>query len=555
MVYCKVVVISEKNIELQVPVGTSLEAIAQDFEKVHNESIMAAKVDNHIRELTYTVTHDCEVRFIDLSHYDGYRIYYRSLSFLLIKAMKECFPEKKLIVSNSISKGIYFEVTGGGDLQKEEVASIEKRMKELVEEDLPIVKEEMPIDEAKTLLESEGRLDRHGIVLFRDKPYVSMYRLEDIKDYFYGFMVPRTRYLKRFGLRYYHKGIILRFPLRSDPKRLPIFKEQKKLFQVFQEQKKWLEILKVSMVGDLNAIVQSGKVNDFIRVAEALQEKKIGQIADKITNHREYKKVVLISGPSSSGKTSFAHRLAIQLRVNGRRPVTLSLDDYFLNREDTPKDEFGKYDFESLAAVDVPYFNQQLASLIEGHEVEVPIFNFTTGRREDVGRKLQLDDDQILIIEGIHGLNQKLTELIPAKTKFKIYVSALTALNIDNHNRISTTDTRLIRRMVRDFQFRGSSAHNTIDVWPSVRRGEEKYIFPFQEEADVMFNSALNYELGALRSFAEELLSGVHASDVQYPEAKRLLEFIRLFPYIPTEDIPNNSIAREFLGGSCFFKS
>jgi uridine kinase len=542
----------DHGIEKEVQEGTTLEEISKEVQQYHKGVILAGNIDNQIKELTFKLETDCHINFIDLGDYDGYRIYIRSLSFVLLKAVKELYKERRVVVSNSISKGIYFEIHGEADLTEEEVSKIEERMKELVKKDLPIEKKVISLDEARTVYEETGRLDRHDVLEFRTKSYVSMYSLDGLEDYFYGYMAPRTGWLQNFELKFYHKGIILRFPSRENPDSLAPFEEQKKLFNVFLEQKKWLKILGVSNVGDLNRIVKSGNINDFIRVAEALHEKKIAAIADMIAFHEDKKRVVLISGPSSSGKTTFAHRLAIQLRVNGLRPVTLSLDDYFLNREDTPRDEYGKYDFESLDAIDVPYFNKQLSGLIRGEEVLVPVFDFTTGTRLKEGRPLRIDDDQVMIIEGIHGLNEKLTSSIPREKKFKIYISALTALNIDNHNRISTTDTRLIRRMVRDYQFRGSSALNTIQIWPSVRRGEEKNIFPFQEQADVIFNSALNYELGALRGYAEKLLSDVEGDIPESLEVKRLLEFIRIFPNIDSNEIPVNSIAKEFLGGSCF---
>jgi uridine kinase len=548
----KIKVTLNHGIEKVVEKGTTLEELSKEAQKHHQGVILAGNIDNQIKELTFKLEENCHVRFIDLGDYDGYRIYIRSLSFVLLKAVKELYQERSVVVSNSISRGIYFEINGEEDLTEEEVYKIEERMKEIVKKDIPIEKKVISLDEARTVYEETGRFDRHDVLEFRTKSYVSMYSLNGLEDYFYGYMAPKTGCLQYFELKFYHKGIILRFPTRNNPVSLPPFEEQKKLFNVFLEQKKWLKILGVSNVGDLNRIVKSGNINDFIRVAEALQEKKIAAIADRIAHHEDKKRVVLISGPSSSGKTTFAHRLAIQLRVNGLRPVTLSLDDYFLNREDTPRDEEGKYDFESLDAIDVPYFNKQLSQLIRGEEVLVPIFDFTTGTRQKEGRPLKMDDDQIIIIEGIHGLNEKLTSSIPRDKKFKIYISALTALNIDNHNRISTTDTRLIRRMVRDFQFRGSSALNTIQIWPSVRRGEEKNIFPYQEQADVMFNSALNYELGALRSYAEKLLTDLQEDIPESLEVKRLLEFIRIFPNIDSQEIPVNSIAKEFLGGSCF---
>jgi uridine kinase len=541
------------NFERDVKEGTTLEQLSKDFIGNYKGKILAAKVNNEIKELTRTLTDTCNVEFVDNSSLDGQRIYVRSLTFVLIKAVKELYPDRKVVINNSLSKGLFIDVKGKTQLNENEVFKIKEKMSEIIKADKKIDRKVVSLDEARELFQQTGRMDRYNALEFRSKSYVTIYNIDGVQDYFYGYMVPSTGYLHVFDVKFYGAGLILMYPEISAPNSLPDFTEEKKIYSVYAENKKWLSILGVSHVADLNRIIKDGKIADFIRVAEGLQEKKIARIADMITENEDKKRVVLISGPSSSGKTTFAQRLAIQLRVNGMRPVTLSLDDYFLNREDTPRDEDGNYDFENLEAIDVNLFNHNLSELISGKEIEVPIFNFHTGRREISGRKMKIDKDQILIIEGIHGLNERLTSLVPKESKFKIYVSALTSLNIDEHNRISTTDTRLIRRIVRDFQFRGSSASNTIKIWPSVRRGEVKNIFLFQEEADVMFNSALNYELSALRTRAEELLSDVKPSDQGYAEAKRILEFIRNFLPIDSSDIPANSIAREFLGGSCFY--
>jgi uridine kinase len=493
------------------------------------------------------------VDFIDLTHDDGMRIYRRSLNFILIKAVNDLFPERKVIICHSISKGLYCEIEGETELTLEEVEMIEKRMRELVEQKIPFVKKIMSLTDAKEMFKNIDRMDRYNAVEHRNKPYVTIYDCDGFEDYFYGYMVPDTSYLKYFKLKYYHSGLIMLYPQNINPEEIPPFKEQKKLFSIFKEYKNWLRILGAANVGSLNDIVKKGCINEIIRISEALHEKKIAQIADMIAFNKDKKKVILIAGPSSSGKTTFAHRLSIQLRVNGLRPVTVSLDDYFVDRENTPKDEDGEYDFEALEAIDLKLFNKHLAQLIEGEEVDVPIFNFPKGCREKYTRKLKIDDDQLLIIEGIHGLNDKLTASIPKSKKFKIYISALTSMNIDDHNRIPTTDTRFIRRIVRDHQFRGCSAVNTINRWPSVRRGEEKNIFPFQEESDVMFNSSLIFELGVLKVLAEPLLMEIDQSQPEYSEAKRLIEFLGNFLPIDSKEIPTNSIIREFIGGSCFY--
>lgn len=539
--------------EATVTEGTSLIELSKDFEASAKSVIVAAKVNNDIRELNFHLYESCKVQFIDLTDDDGLRIYRRSLHFILIKAVHDLFPDRKVVISHSISKGIYCEVTGEKKLEAEEVEMIEARMVELVNRKIPFIKRIMSTADAKEIFLKSGRPDRFHAIEYRKKPYVTIYSCDGLDDYFYGYMAPDTGYIKNFGLKHYPPGLIILIPEKCSPDILPPFVEQKKLFGVFKEFKKWGRILDVDNVGALNDIIKAGQISDLIRVSEALHEKKIAQIADMITDCGCRKKVALISGPSSSGKTTFAHRLAIQLRVNGFKPVTISLDDYFLNREQTPIDENGEFDFEALEAIDLKLFNEHLIQLISGAEVEVPIFNFTTGSREKVGRKLKIHDDQIMIIEGIHGLNERLTVSIPKESKFKIYVSALTSMNIDDHNRIPSTDTRIIRRIVRDFQFRGNTAIGTIKRWPSVRRGEDKNIFPFQEDADIMFNSSLVYELGILKTLAEPLLAEVDRSCTEYSEARRLIEFLSYFLNIEPREIPANSIIREFIGGSCFY--
>lgn len=542
------------NSEKEVLEGISLLELSKDYKDDYKSTIIAAKVNNDIKELTYYLNESSRVEFIDLTHEDGMRIYRRSLNFILIKAVNDIFPDKKVIICHSISKGIYCEIEGETELTVKEVEAIEKRMWELVEQKIPFIKKIMSLDDAKEMFKNIGRMDRYYAIQHRNKPYVTIYDCDGFEDYFYGYMVPDTGYLKDFQLKYYHSGLIILYPQKETPNEIPAFKEQKKLFSIFKEYKNWVRILGAANVGSLNEIVKKGCINEIIRISEALHEKKIAQIADMIAFNEDKKKVILIAGPSSSGKTTFAKRLSIQLRVNGLRPVTVSLDDYFVNREKTPKDEDGEYDFEALEAIDIELFNKHLSKLIDGEEVDVPIFNFPKGSRENHTRKLKIDDDQLLIIEGIHGLNDQLTVSIPKSKKFKIYISALTSMNIDDHNRIPTTDTRFIRRIVRDHQFRGCSAINTINRWPSVRRGEEKNIFPFQEESDVMFNSSLIFELGVLKILAEPLLMEIDQSQPEYSEAKRLIEFLSNFLPIDSKEIPTNSIIREFIGGSCFYK-
>jgi uridine kinase len=532
--------------------GISLLELSEMYKEGHKSIIVAARVNNDIKELNFQLNEDCKVEFIDLTNDDGTRIYKRSLYFILIKAVNDLFPDRRVVINHSISKGIYCEVKGKDDLTQNDVNKLEQHMNRLVEAKIPFVKRVISIEEAKDIFVKSGREDRFHAIEHRKKPLVTIYNCDGLDDYFYGYMVPDTGYITVFSLKFYSPGLIMMFPDKSSPKTLPDFKEQKKLFNIFNEYTRWGYILGVENVGALNDIIKEEEISNLIRVSEALQEKKIAQIADMITNGEHKKRVVMISGPSSSGKTTFAHRLAIQLRVNGLKPMTISLDDYFVNREETPRDETGDYDYEALEAIDVKLFNQHLGDLICGTEVELPIFNFPMGCRESFGRKLKISDANILVIEGIHGLNEKLTASISKEDKFKIYVSALTSMNIDDHNRIPSTDTRVIRRIVRDFQFRGCSAINTLKRWPSVRRGEEKNIFPFQEEADVMFNSSLVYELGVLKTYAEPLLMEIDSSDIEYSEARRLIEFLSYFLPIDSKAIANNSIIREFIGGSCF---
>jgi uridine kinase len=548
----QVKVIFSFGVETTVKAGTLLLELSREYTGFYKTRIIAAKVNSDIRELSYPLDQDCRVEFLDLTSEDGMRIYRRSLYFILMKAVHDLFPERKVVISHAISKGLYCEITGGGDLSEEEVRLIESRMHEISAANIPFVKRLIPLPEAKELFASNGRMDRYHAIEHRNKPYVTIYDCGGLEDYFYGYMAPDTGYIKVFGLKYYAPGFIIRFPEKSAPEELPEFVEQKKLFSIFNEYKRWGHILGVGNVGAVNDIIKAGQVSDLIKISEALHEKKIARIADMIANSRSKKRIVLISGPSSSGKTTFASRLSIQLRVNGLKPVMISLDNYFVDREQTPKGEDGDFDFEALEAIDVRLFNRHLKELVRGQEIEMPVFNFPLGMREPAGKKMRIDEDSVLVIEGIHGLNERLTSEIPGKSKFKIYVSALTSMNIDDHNRIPTTDNRIIRRIVRDYQFRGSSAISTIRRWPSVRRGEERNIFPFQESADVMFNSSMVVELGVLKTYADPLLADISNRFAEYSEARRLLEFLSYFLPIDSREIPMNSIIREFIGGSCF---
>ncbi len=546
-------VIIEPGAEVNVKKGITLMQLSKDYESFYKEIIIAAKVNNDIRELSFALEEDCRVKFIDLSQEDGMRIYRRSLYFIFMKAANDLFPDRRVIISHAVNKGLFCEIRGETELQPSDVKKLEARMHEIVDKAIPFKKREMALDEAEELFKRTDRMDRYHAIEHRNKKLVTIYNCDGMDDYFYGYMAPNTAYIKVFELRYHTGGLIIRFPERTSPQTLPGYIEQEKLFNIYLEFKKWNRILEVENVGALNDAVKAGRATELIRISEALHEKKLASIADMISKNENKKRIVLISGPSSSGKTTFAQRLAIQLRVNGLKPVTISLDDYFVNREQTPLDEHGEYDYEALEAIDVKLFNRQLNELIEGLEVELPIFSFATGCREPVGKKLHINDDNIIVIEGIHGLNEKLTCEIAAESKFKIYVSALTSMNIDDHNRIPTTDNRIIRRIVRDHQFRGTNAAATIRRWPSVRRGEEKNIFPFQESADVMFNSSLMVELSILKPYADQLLNEIENSQPEYSEARRLIEFLSYFVPVDSKNVPENSIMREFIGGSCFY--
>jgi len=529
--------------------------IAREYEKSFASPIMAAIVDNNLRELTYTLSEDAKVEFLDLSTEVGMKVYVRTLSFLFIKACHDVFPNCRVHIEHSMGNGLYCEVYRSDPLDEEDVDKIEKRMRQLADEDVPIKKQKMPTEEAAIMFKKMGLEDKTRVLRYRKDLYVNLYEIDGMKDYFYGYMLPSTGYLKWFKLKFYLPGVILQFPSRSNPTEVAPYREQAKLSRVFREAERWAHILNVADVGALNDCITSGKSGEIIRIAEALHEKKIAQIADTIFENRDKMRIILIAGPSSSGKTTFAQRLMVQLKVNGLRPISVSLDDYFLEREKTPLDEEGKPDFEALEAIDLRLFNQQLTKLIQGKEVLLPRFNFHSGKREYQNMAIRIERDQPIIIEGIHGLNERLTSSIPKENKFKIYVSALTQLSIDNHNRISTTDTRLLRRMVRDSWARSADTRRTISMWPSVLKGAEKNIFPYQEEADAIFNSAMVYELAVLKKYAEPLLNQVKRGQPEYITAKHLLKFLDYFVPIEDErDIPLTSIMREFIGGSCFDK-
>lgn len=552
--------VQEFNVEIKdrgsmkVKAGTTLLDIANQVQKDDESMIVAGIVNGKLRELHGIIEGDSIVEFLDITHVDGYRIYQRSLSLVLLRSIFEVLGRdhvRKVNLNHSINKALYCEVDSDIQLTEKLIASIEENMQGIVEADEPIIKRTVSLDEGFDFFEKNRMYDKVNLFKYRRISAINLYTVGWFTNYFYGFMVPSTSFLKYFKLVQYDKGFVIQYPTRSYPHEILPYKPFNKLFQIFKESKAWSRILEVDTVGALNDVISSGGIKELILISEALQEKKLAAIADKIIE-KEQTKVILIAGPSSSGKTTTAHRLAIQLRVNGMKPHAISIDDYFVDRENTPLDEFGKFDFESLYAIDLEQFNKDINDLLQGKRVEIPTFNFKTGKREYKGRFLELGEKDVLVIEGIHGLNDELTRDIAKELKYKIYVSALTQLNIDCHNRIPTTDVRLLRRIVRDNQYRGTDAGKTIDMWPSVRRGEEKNIFPFQEKADVMFNSSHIYELAVLKQYAEPLLFNIDRNDPKYFEARRLIKFLDYFLGVSSEDVPTHSIIREFIGGSSF---
>lgn len=531
-----------------------LKELADKAQPEFKDKIVLARVNGKLCELWKKVYPDSKIEYITTAQSDGLLTYKRSATLIMLKAIYDVYGHtdiERVKVEFSLSKGYYCTVKGNVPVNDEFICRVKARMREIVDGDMPIMKHTIPKDEAVRHFGNHGMYDKEKLFRYRKSSTVNVYRLDGFEDYYYGYMVPSSGYIQHYELFLYDKGFVIQFPTVENTKDIPEFAPQNKLFKVLDESTEWCRMLGVETVGDLNETIVSGNIKELILVQEALQEKKLADIAQRISEDPS-KKFIMIAGPSSSGKTTTSYRLAIQLRAHGMKPHQISLDNYFVDREFTPKDENGDYNFECLEALDIEQFNKDMTALLNGERVELPSFNFKLGKREYNGDYKELGPSDVLVIEGIHGLNDRLSYSLPKESKFKIYLSALTQLNIDEHNRIPTTDGRLIRRIVRDARTRGTSAKKTIAMWPSVRKGEEENIFPFQEEADVMFNSALIYELALLKQYAEPLLFGIGRDEPEYPEANRLIKFLDYFLGIPNDFIPINSIAREFIGGSCF---
>jgi len=553
------ITLKHNNQTIVVEKGTKLIHIASTVQKDFEAPIVLAIVDGKLKEVNRRIKSDCVVEFLDTTNKDGYRTYQRSLILLFIKAARDVYKsygitEIDIRVQFTINRGMYCEFvnTGHKPIDESLLLLISERMKGLVDQNIKIKKNTVTTSKAIRIFKEQGMMDKVCLLNFRSVSNTNIYELDGFFDYYFGYMVPTTGCLSTFELHLHEQGVILQYANKKNAHDVSTFDPEQQLFETQLETTRWAELMNVKTIGELNELIAQGDINDLMLVAEALMEKKIASIADKIVEGDVYKKFVFIAGPSSSGKTTFAHRLSVQLKAHGMCPKTISLDNYFVNREETPLDEDGNYNFETIEAIDVKQFNEDMLQILDGKPVDIPVFNFFTGRREYKGNFLTLNEKGILIVEGIHGLNGKLSYALPDESKFKIYISALTQLNLDFHNRIPTTDGRLLRRIVRDAQYRGANARRTISMWPSVRRGEEKYIFPYQEEADVMFNSALIYELAVLKQYADPLLYSIPKDSVEAIEAKRLIKFLDYILGVTSEHIPQNSLIREFVGGSCF---
>ncbi len=538
--------------KITVERGSSAEELYERYRPELPYTVLAVKINNKIESLSYRFSRECTAEFIDMRSQSGNLIYQNSLCLIYLKAVEDVLGKSDVDIENAINKGLYTEIKTKEPLSAKQVRAIERRMRELVDEDLPFVREELEKEEAIARFHDMGCPEKAD--LLGENPRmkkVPFYSLGGYRDFFYGLMVPSTGYIEHFELRKYRRGVLLRFPHPSDPNTIPAYVDEKVLYKTFGEQSRWGRLMGITYVSDLNRKIEDGQIKELIQLSEALHERRIVEIADMITKNK--KRIILIAGPSSSGKTTFARRLCIQLRVNGLAPLYLGTDDYFVEREDTPLDEYGERNYEDLSAVDIGLFNRNMNDLLAGKTVDLPRFDFMSGHKQFGERLTSIRSNQPIVIEGIHALNGALTPEIPQEEKFKIYISPLTQLNIDSHNRIVTTDHRMLRRMVRDIRHRGHSAQSTIDSWPKVRAGEDKNIFPFSNEADVMFNSVHLYEIAVLKKYAKPLLEAITPEEPEYSDAVRLLNFLRFFKTVEDDSaIVNNSILREFIGGSIF---
>lgn len=534
-----------------VTIGSTLSEIFHELNLKMEYGPLSVKVNNKVEGLHYRIYHNKDIEYLDITSSSGARAYTRTLFLVLCKAVHDLWPGSEVVIDIPVSNGYYCNLNIGRPITQFDAEAVKQRMQEIIDDAIPIRRYESTTEEVVDMFNELGMKSKVKLLKSVGRLYTTYYDLDGYKDYYYGTLLTNTRQLYLFGLEKYYDGLLLRIPSRDNPSQLGELVRQDKMFDIFKEHHRWQKILGISTVGDFNEAVQKGMSTDLINVSEALQEKKISQIADMISTRRGVK-VVLISGPSSSGKTTFCKRLSIQLLTCGIKPVQISLDDYFVNREETPRDEHGEYDYESLYALNIPLLNSQLNALFAGEEVELPKYNFQTGRSEKSGRRLKMSDDNILVVEGIHALNPELTALIPEEQKFRVYASALTTILLDTHNYIPTTDNRLLRRIIRDNKYRGVSAMETIRRWPSVRAGENKWIFPYQENADIMFNTAMLFELAVIKSQAEPLLELVPENADEHAEAYRLLKFLKYIAPIQNRQLPPTSLLREFLGGSSF---
>ena len=536
---------------LTAPIGSTLSEVFRDAGIDMKYGPICAKVNNKVEGMHYRIYHNKDVEFLDMTSGSGSRNYTRSLFFVLCKAVHDLYPQSKVVIDIPVSKGYYVDLTIGHEVTDDDVKRIRQRMQQIIDAKMPIRRFEVPTEDAVRMFEEKGDKAKSKLLRSAGSLYTTYYQIDDYVDYYYGSLLTNTSKIYLFGLEKYFNGLLLRIPDLKDPGVLPQMTRQDKMFEIFREHHRWQEIMGLRTVGDFNEMVKKGQATNLINVSEALQEKKLTEIADEIASRKDVK-LVLLAGPSSSGKTTTCKRLSIQLLANGIKPLQISLDDYFVDREHTPKDDKGEYDYESIYALNLKLINDQFNALFRGEEIELPKYNFQTGRSEKSGKKLRMQPNNVLVVEGIHALNPELTAQIPEAQKFRVYVSALTTILLDDHNYIPTTDNRLLRRIIRDYKYRGVNAQETIHRWPSVRAGENKWIFPYQENADVMFNSAMLFELAVIKQQAEPLLEQVPENCEEYSEAYRLRKFLKYFQPIPNRDIPPTSLLREFLGGSSF---